>query len=203
MAAEQNHYELLGIPRNVACDRIPKVRAAWSRLYHPDSDVAPDEELLKRINDACDTLENPERRKKYDEALERDERKNSNPMQGQTGRSGSGTTSAAQGAPPPPPRGTPSSSQQVSEYVPRPPGSPIATPPRPREVPQSPPTEKLRPFLLPLLGLMASVGVLAALTSSPQINNPSFGLALIGFCCVVAFWVSVVGTFKAVVRLFR
>jgi hypothetical protein len=114
MTDKENYYELLNIPRDVACDRIPKVRAAWSRIYHPDSNVAPDEERLKRINNACDILEDPERRKEYDETLEREKQKSERGDQttpfGGRPRHHAGTrrTGAAQatGAPPPPPQWT-------------------------------------------------------------------------------------------------
>lgn len=64
-------------------------------------------------------------------------------------------------------------------------------------------TTKHRALLLPLLGLVASIGILAIVASTPHINNPSFGQALIGFACVVGFWVSVAKTLKAIVALFR
>jgi len=203
MADEQNFYELLNIPRDVACDRIPKVRAALSRIYHPDSDVVHDEERLKQINNACDILEDPERRKGYDEELEREERATASgggtPSQTYTRTTGTESTT---GGPPPPPR-KPSASQEVSDYIPRPPGSPTATTPRPSEASKNPRNVNLAPLLLPLLGLVLSIAVLAALASSPHINNPSFGQAIIGFGCVVVFWASVVKTLKAVANLFR
>ncbi|MCP4639469.1 MAG: molecular chaperone DnaJ [bacterium] len=66
--AGKTYYELLGVAETASQDEIRKAYLKLARRYHPDKtggDKAA-EEKLKTINDAYDTLKNPEKRERYD-----------------------------------------------------------------------------------------------------------------------------------------
>lgn len=72
---KKNYYEILGVDRNATQDEI---KAAYRKLalkYHPDRNQGSPEatERFKEINDANDTLSDPEKRKKYDYELDHPE----------------------------------------------------------------------------------------------------------------------------------
>lgn len=72
---KKNYYEILGVDRNATQDEI---KAAYRKLalkYHPDRNQGSAEatERFKEINDANDTLSDPEKRKKYDYELDHPE----------------------------------------------------------------------------------------------------------------------------------
>lgn len=67
-----NYYDLLGVPRQA---ELPVIKAAYKRLalqYHPDRnpDNAPAEEHFKLINEAYQTLSDPQKKLIYDLKLE-------------------------------------------------------------------------------------------------------------------------------------
>ena len=71
-AAVKNFYEMLGVSQKATPDEI---RAAYLKLahkYHPDKTGGdkPAEEKLKAVNEAYDTLKNPDKRKQYDQELQ-------------------------------------------------------------------------------------------------------------------------------------
>ena len=71
-AAVKNFYQILGVAQKATPEEI---RAAYLKLahrYHPDKTGGdkPAEEKLKGINEAYDTLKNPEKRKQYDQELQ-------------------------------------------------------------------------------------------------------------------------------------
>lgn len=68
MAKQKDYYEILGVSRNASQDEVRKSYLKLAHKYHPDKtggDKAA-EEKLKEINEAYDTLKNPEKRAQYD-----------------------------------------------------------------------------------------------------------------------------------------
>lgn len=68
MAQSKDYYDILGVERNASADEIRKAYLKLAHKYHPDKtggDKAA-EEKLKEINEAYDTLKNPEKRAEYD-----------------------------------------------------------------------------------------------------------------------------------------
>lgn len=68
MAKKQDYYDILGVPRSASQDEIRKAYLKLAHKYHPDKtggDKAA-EQKLKEINEAYDTLKNPNKRAQYD-----------------------------------------------------------------------------------------------------------------------------------------
>ncbi len=65
----KDYYETLGVPRSATADEIKKAFRKLARLYHPDvaKNKATAEEKFKAINEAYEVLQDPEKRKRYDE----------------------------------------------------------------------------------------------------------------------------------------
>src|SRR5262245_41437630 len=69
MATEKNLYDVLGVARDAETDTIRKAYRKLARKNHPDlnpGDKAA-EERFKEISRAWEVLEDPERRRNYDE----------------------------------------------------------------------------------------------------------------------------------------
>ncbi len=65
--AKRDHYEVLGITRTASEDEIKKAYRKLARQYHPDHNKeAGAQEKFVEIQDAYDTLSDPEKRKMYD-----------------------------------------------------------------------------------------------------------------------------------------
>ncbi len=64
----KNPYKILGITREASADEIKKTYRRLVREYHPDANpAAPQaEERFKEIQQAYETVSNPERRDEYD-----------------------------------------------------------------------------------------------------------------------------------------
>lgn len=125
----------------------------------------------------------------------------------------------------PPPKSPPTSVPQHSAPPPRARQSaPNRRPPRPQQQPELPTirlpnpahmpalqsspantatTNRLAKLLLPVLGIGASLIVLLTLVLRLHGASPNFVESILGFACVVGFWVSVAKTLKAIVALFR
>ncbi|MES2573264.1 MAG: J domain-containing protein [Verrucomicrobiota bacterium] len=67
----KDYYSVLGVPRNASEEDIKKAFRKLARQYHPDTAKPKDkeaaEEKFKEINEAYDVLNNPEKRRRYDE----------------------------------------------------------------------------------------------------------------------------------------
>ena len=72
---KKNYYEILGVDRNASQDEIKSAYRKLALKYHPDRNQGSAEatERFKEINDANDTLSDPEKRKKYDYELDHPE----------------------------------------------------------------------------------------------------------------------------------
>ncbi|MDY7108487.1 MAG: DnaJ C-terminal domain-containing protein [Planctomycetota bacterium] len=68
MAGSRDYYEVLGVSRDASADEIRKAYRKLARRYHPD--VNKDSDAAQRfaeITEAYDVLNDPERRKTYDQ----------------------------------------------------------------------------------------------------------------------------------------
>jgi curved DNA-binding protein len=64
----KDYYEILGVPREASQDDIKKAYRKLARKYHPDVSKEKDaEERFKEINEAYQTLSEPEKRSAYDQ----------------------------------------------------------------------------------------------------------------------------------------
>lgn len=71
MGNQKNHYEILNLPRDATGEEIRHVYRQLARELHPDSHPdSPDKhEKFILVQDAYETLSDPQRRRKYDSAL--------------------------------------------------------------------------------------------------------------------------------------
>jgi molecular chaperone DnaJ len=67
----QDHYKLLGLPRDATFEEIKRAYRQLAKRYHPDrtQNNAQDTEIFKAVSVAFATLSNPERRAAYDRLL--------------------------------------------------------------------------------------------------------------------------------------
>jgi curved DNA-binding protein len=68
-----DYYRLLGVPRDASLERIKRAYKRLAREYHPDT-VGGSVERFRALQHAYETLSNPEKRARYDRALEMDRR---------------------------------------------------------------------------------------------------------------------------------
>lgn len=62
-----DYYKILGIAKNASADEIQRAFRKLARKYHPDVNNEKDaEEKFKELNEACEVLKDPEKRKLYD-----------------------------------------------------------------------------------------------------------------------------------------
>src|SRR2546423_14834607 len=68
MSNERNYYEVLGVSPHATEDEIKKAFRALARQHHPDAnrDDPQAVERFKELNEAYETLRDPERRRRYD-----------------------------------------------------------------------------------------------------------------------------------------
>lgn len=63
-----DYYAVLGIQRSASPEEITRAFRKLARKYHPDIDKSPEAtQKFKEINEAHEVLEDPEKRKKYDQ----------------------------------------------------------------------------------------------------------------------------------------
>lgn len=72
MANPRDYYDLLGIRRSASANEIGGAFRRMSKAYHPDLNKSPGAaERMKEINEAYDTLSDPQKRAAYDSELDR------------------------------------------------------------------------------------------------------------------------------------
>ena len=64
----QDHYDVLGVPRNASFTEIQKAYRNKARKYHPDTTQDPEEsEKFHGVQTAYEVLSNPMKRMAYDD----------------------------------------------------------------------------------------------------------------------------------------
>lgn len=80
-----NYYELLELDRKASLDTIKRVYKIQIKRYHPDTvpenEKAEAEEKVKKITEAYSVLSDETKRKEYDEKLDSEEKKKSEPQE--------------------------------------------------------------------------------------------------------------------------
>ena len=103
MAADEDFYQILGVPRDASQEDIQRAYRKLARTYHPDVNKDPGaEDRFKDISEAYDVLSDPQTRRRYD-AFGRDFRQvpeDVDPETWRRARAGAGRASAGAGAGP-------------------------------------------------------------------------------------------------------
>ena len=63
--SEKSYYDVLGVSRSASADEIKKAYRKMAHLYHPDK-KGGDEAKFKEVNEAYQTLSDPQKRTNYD-----------------------------------------------------------------------------------------------------------------------------------------
>jgi curved DNA-binding protein len=67
MAADEDFYQILGVPRDASPDDIQRAYRKLARTYHPDVNHDPGaEDRFKEVSEAYDVLSDPATRRRYD-----------------------------------------------------------------------------------------------------------------------------------------
>lgn len=66
--AKRDYYEILGISKTASTEEIKKAYRSLAKKYHPDVSTEPDAEAkFKEVQEAYDTLSDPQKRAQYDQ----------------------------------------------------------------------------------------------------------------------------------------
>src|ERR1700685_3545866 len=67
MAADDDFYQILGVPPDASQDDIQRAYRKLARTYHPDVNKDPGaEDRFKEVSEAYDVLSDPDTRRRYD-----------------------------------------------------------------------------------------------------------------------------------------
>lgn len=63
----KDYYDILGVSKSASADELKKAYRKLAHTYHPDKGDGGDEKKFKEINEAYQTLSNPQKRQQYDQ----------------------------------------------------------------------------------------------------------------------------------------